>query len=226
MKRDLIILHGALGSSSQFTNSIPFLEDNFNLIFLDFPGHGINEESNENLTIENCALYLQNQFKAFPTASIFGYSMGGYVALWAAYKQFIKPTSIMTLATKFNWTAEFAAKETRMMELDNLKQIAPAFIENLQKQHGAKWELLLEKTSAMMTGLGNQVLLGEPELSTIDVPVCIAVGFKDKMVSVEESLWAARSIPKAELEIFPKMQHPAERINWEQLSFSMNAFLS
>lgn len=226
MKKDLIILHGALGCSSQFTNGIPFLEDHFNLIFLDFPGHGKNEENNETLSIENCALYLQNQFKAHPLACIFGYSMGGYVALWAAYNQLIKPTSIMTLATKFNWTPEFAIKETKMMEPDNLMQIAPAFIENLQKQHGAKWEYLLKKTRVMMTDLGNQVLLGEPELSIIDVPVCITVGFKDKMVSIEESLWAARNIPKSEFEVFPKMQHPAERINWEQLSFSMKAFLS
>ncbi|HMG16055.1 MAG TPA: hypothetical protein VK590_11445, partial [Saprospiraceae bacterium] len=102
----------------------------------------------------------------------------------------------------------------------------PSFIESLKKQHGDKWITLLEKTKVMMKELGDQALLTEAELSSIEVPVCICVGFRDKMVGIEESLWAARHIPKAELEVFPMLQHPAERINWEQVSYSMKVFLS
>ncbi len=225
MKKDLIILHGALGSSSQFENCVSYLEDSFNVILPDFPGHGMNEDISYPLTIDLCASYLQDQMKSYPNAAIFGYSMGGYVALWALASKLIKPTSVMTLATKFEWSPAFAEKETMMMEVNNLRNIAPAFIDSLIRQHGEKWNSLLDKTKDMMTSLGNHVLLTESKLAEIDIPICISVGFKDKMVSIEESLWAARHIPKAELEVFPKLQHPAERINWEQVAFSIKTIL-
>lgn len=224
VKKELVILHGALGSAQQFEACIPFLTDQFNIHFIDFPGHG-NNDLNLTLSIENCASYLKDQIADLNEPHIFGYSMGGYVALYGKITNKINPVSIITLATKFEWTPEFAKKETDMMDLGNLMIIAPTFIDNLKVLHGDKWEMLLENTRKMMQELGNNKLLTDQTLKGINCPVCISVGFKDKMVSIEESLWAARNIPKAEFEVYPKLQHPAERINWKQVSFGIKHFV-
>ena len=224
MKIDLIILHGALGSAPQFFDCVPFLEEFCNVKIFEFPGHGTNVSDDE-LSIENCAVALKEYIQLVPKPHIFGYSMGGYVALYANSIGLINPESIITLATKFDWSPEFASKEVQKLDKENLLKVAPTFIDSLKFYHGNNWEPLLDKTKNLMTSLGAKKLLDEQALVKITVPTCISIGYKDKMVSLEESLRAARNIPKAEFQVYPKLQHPVERINWKQVSSGILEFI-
>ena len=115
--KNLILLHGALGSKTQFSELKTLLDNDFNVITFNFEGHDGRAATQE----YSIALFTENTLRILEEhqidkAGFFGYSMGGYVALNLALKHPGKVDKIMTLGTKFNWTAEAAAKETRMLD--------------------------------------------------------------------------------------------------------------
>jgi hypothetical protein len=54
-KPDLLLLHGALGSKSQFSPLIPFLENKFQIHTLDFEGHGGSPDKNRSFGFDTFA---------------------------------------------------------------------------------------------------------------------------------------------------------------------------
>ncbi|MBL7831901.1 MAG: alpha/beta fold hydrolase, partial [Saprospiraceae bacterium] len=113
--KNLIFLHGALGAASQFDRFKELMPVGFSFHSFDFEGHGKSESLNE-ITIENLANQLANYCKNLNEYSIFGYSMGGYIALYATSTGLIHPKNIVTLGTKFDWTPQFAEKEVTMLD--------------------------------------------------------------------------------------------------------------
>jgi pimeloyl-ACP methyl ester carboxylesterase len=82
----LLLLHGALGASTQFTPLIPLLEEPFEVHTLDLEGHGTSPLKDRpfrlNHFAENVIEYLDNH--ALDKANIFGHSMGGHTGLCLA----------------------------------------------------------------------------------------------------------------------------------------------
>ncbi|MEX0967414.1 MAG: alpha/beta fold hydrolase [Bacteroidia bacterium] len=210
----LILLHGALGSKAQFQSLQPLLEPHFQLHMLDLPGHGKGAEINAPLRIETMAAALKNYIRENELVKphIFGYSMGGYIALWLESREPETFADITTLATKFDWTEETSAKEAAMLNAGKIREKVPQYAEWLQKMHGENWEPLLEKTAEMMLHLGKKKLIDEALLQKVQIPVRVAVGDRDKMVSLEETVWAYRNLPKGELQVLPNTPHPLEKV--------------
>src|SRR5690606_24344812 len=112
----LLLLHGALGSSEQFLPLQEILSSDREVFTMDFEGHG-KSESKGNFTIE---LFTQNVIDFLKEnkilkVDIFGYSMGGYVALNLASNYTDLAGKIITLGTKFDWPTAFAEKEIKML---------------------------------------------------------------------------------------------------------------
>ena len=80
---DILLLHGALGSNRQLEPLKQVLNENCNFHTLCFEGHGARATGNP-LRIEhfsnNLLEFLQETGLKKPL--VFGYSMGGYVALY------------------------------------------------------------------------------------------------------------------------------------------------
>src|SRR5690242_6398274 len=136
--KQLILLHGALGHSSQFEPYEAFLSEHFIVHKILFHGPGGTAIPDKGLTL---ALYVQ-QLEDYMAAHqlqdvhIFGYSMGGYVALCHALQYPGKIASILTLATKLNWTPEGAAKEVRQLDPDLIETKVPKYAAQLKALHG------------------------------------------------------------------------------------------
>src|SRR5215204_5855234 len=99
--QDLVILHGAIGSATQFTLLEQQLSSNFNIHNLDLPGHG-GSQSTGVFSIESFAEYVSNycEQKRLKSVCLFGYSMGGYVAMYLAKNYPGLIHKVATLATK------------------------------------------------------------------------------------------------------------------------------
>lgn len=226
----LLLLHGALGNKSLFSSLQQLLTNDFELHTLDFSGHG-DEETGENETFsielfaKNVIDYLNKN--NIEKTDIFGYSMGGYVALYLAKLQPERIGKIFTLGSKIFWTKEGAEKEVKLLDANKMLAKVPAFTEELQRRHTrTNWRKMLEKTAEMMLGLGNNNLLQEEVLASIQQLVRIGIGDKDTMAGVEESVRAYRALPNAQLEVFPATPHPLERVNTERLAASVKAFFA
>lgn len=217
----LLLLHGALGASAQFRNLTSLLSNNFDIHTLDFEGHGNTISSSprpfriEHFT-ENVVKYLDTHSLA--SCDIMGYSMGGYVALHLASIQPERIKRILTLATKFRWNPETSAKEAGYLDSDKIEVKVPKYAEFLRSLHGDLWRDNLQATREMMIHLGNNPLLTPTVLSGIPHRVRIALGDRDAMVTIEETIEVYKVLPNGEFQIFPQTPHPLEKVRTEMFA--------
>ncbi|MCJ7933126.1 MAG: alpha/beta hydrolase [Chryseobacterium sp.] len=209
----LILLHGALGHSDIFISYLNPLSQYFTVHTPLFSGHGDCGLPEDGISIEKYTQELSEycQKNQLADVSIFGHSMGGYVALCYAMKTPENVNSIMTLGTKFDWTGEQAAKESKMLNPDVILEKVPKYAQLLESQHGSKWKQLLPAVADLMIDLGKNPPL-KNNLSAITVPVQVMVGDQDNMVTIEESTTVYRSLPDAKLAVLPDTKHPMDKI--------------
>lgn len=227
MKPTLILLHGALGASKQLEPLKKELSNQFEVYTFDFEGHG-GRQSDNSFSID---LFTQNVIdfmseNALESASFFGYSMGGYVALNLALRNAIYVDRIFTYGTKFEWTPESAVKEVKMLNPDSILEKVPKFASALSALHSSvDWKINMKRTAEMMINLGKVNGYSDEQLSAIQQKTLIAIGDQDQMVTIEESNHAAQLLPNGRLHVFKDFVHPIERIDLKQLSMEITEFL-
>ena len=228
----LLLLHGALATGAQFDALRPLLAERFTVLpVLDFAGHGATPLDGEfgvaPFASQAEAVLERTANDAGMPARIFGYSMGGYVALALARRRPELVARVATLGTKFAWSPESAAREVAMLDLAKMRGKIPRFAEALERLHvGIGLEALLRHTAAMMQALGAQPTLDAPALAEIAQPVRVMVGDRDTTVGVEESLATVRALAAGELEVLPRTPHPLDRTPLARLAFSVIEFLA
>ncbi len=225
--KDLLFLHGAMGAQSQFDVLKERLENDFQIHSLDFYGHGRSSFS-DNFGIEAFARQTQEYLEQYQLkkCGVFGYSMGGYVALFLEYSKPGTFSRIMTLGTKFNWTPETSRREAEMLNPETILEKVPAYAEQLQHMHGDKWKELCGKTAQMMRYLGDLPLITAETLSKIHIPVRVGLGDQDKMVGLEETVQAFRNLQKGSFLVMPTTPHPIEKVNVDRLAYKIEKFFS
>ena len=215
MKKDLLLLHGALGASVQFKELAALLERDFQCHLFDFPGHGSGEDTVE-MSIEVCA----NALRAYVNQSglsnplVFGYSMGGYAALYVESMYPNTFESIITLGTKFNWSEEIAEKEIGQLNPVKMVEKVPKFAQYLDRiQQPKDWRQVMLGTQQLMRRLGTNPLLNHDKMQSIRIPVLLALGEEDNMVTREETEQVQGLISNADFKVLPAVPHPIQQID-------------
>jgi pimeloyl-ACP methyl ester carboxylesterase len=227
MKKDLLLLHGALGSKEQFGPLANLLQDQFNVHSIDFYGHGKADFADEFSVPAFARQVLQYLDKnKLDKINIFGYSLGGYVGLYLAKNHARRVDHLITFATKMNWNPEFAVREVKMLDPTVMQAKAPGFAEELKQKHGEKWEKLLLLTASFMAELGKNPDLTDGDFAAIETSILIGLGDRDKMVSLEESLHVYRTLKNAGFYILPHTKHQWESVVPEQLCSTIFTFMA
>lgn len=225
--KDLILLHGALGSSDSLDQIMDALSTEFNCYTFNFSGHGQQPFNEDGFGIEYFADELEQVVlsKDLKQPNIFGYSMGGYVALYLAS---LKPEligKIVTLGTKFGWSPESADLETSKLNPELMEDKIPAYTAKLEKLHGEQWKQLIWQTAGMMMELGEEPLLTIESLSKIENNVLIIRGSEDHMVNDVESKWAVANLPNGRFKSLSDQPHPIEKVDTLLLNEAIANFL-
>jgi len=213
--KTIILLHGAIGAKDQLEPLATELkQQGYNVFTLSFSGHGQTSFA-ANFGIEQFALELEQFIKEnnLNKPSVFGYSMGGYVALYLARQQPALLGDIITLGTKFEWSPEIAQKEVKMLDSKTIIEKVPKFADSLQKRHGQNWELLLQKTAEMMLSLGTKNALSLNDFTTIENKVLIGLADKDTMITLEETTAVYKQLKNGAMYMLPNTKHPIETVN-------------
>jgi pimeloyl-ACP methyl ester carboxylesterase len=217
MKKDLLVLHGALGSASQMKAALhERLEPFFQPHYLDFIGHS-SQPSPGSFDAQSFARQLESYIahNQLDQPIVLGYSMGGYMALLLESQTNIF-SKIITLGTKYHWSPEVAAREVQMLQIEPLKQKVPAFVDQLKQRHGeSHWEEVVRLTADLMLALGNDPALNNP--ASIICPVYVCRSTDDKMVSKEESVRLASDVRSGVYHEIPNSKHPIEQTNIAEL---------
>src|SRR5215213_4104829 len=111
----LLLLHGAVGSASHFNDLIRQLPSTYDVHAISFYGHGGEPAMDQAFSIEGFAAQVASFInnKNMSAVNIFGYSMGGYVAMYMARHLNMPIQKIITLGTKFHWDEAAAEKECK-----------------------------------------------------------------------------------------------------------------
>lgn len=215
--QSIVLLHGALGSDRQMEPLKNHLSKNFDVHVLCFEGHG---ERNGLLAIQNFSANLTDFLKEKNLESplVFGYSMGGYVALYNEAQSPGTFSKIVTLGTKFNWTPEVAAREVRMLNPDIVEEKVPKFASHLSRMHEPNdWKENMRNTASMMEVMGENPPLNEVDLSQVQCPVNLLVGEKDVMVSEAETLVIKEQLSNVRFNVLEGVEHPIEKLELGKL---------
>lgn len=182
MKEKLLLLHGALGTSSQMQPFASGLAHTFDVLTMDFAGHGRGADLSRGLSMQN----MSDEIAAFIAGHhvqpihVFGYSMGGYAAVNAALHHPELFRSVTTLGTMFHWSEEIAWRETKFLHPETILQKVPAFAQKLEQLHGENWRLLLSCTAEMMLSLGRNPLFSADDLKASDTKFTCMIGDSDQ----------------------------------------------
>ena len=219
MQEKLLLLHGAMGSKNQFNSLKEKLEISFDVSVMNFEGHGGTESSypfSIDLFTQNVIDYLQEN--SISEVNIFGYSMGGYVALNAALRLPEKIRKVITLGTKLKWDTESTEREIKMLNPIKIEEKVPHFAEKLKKEHHPQdWKQIMKKTAKMMVDMSKGAKLVDDDFKKISQYVVIGVGSLDNMVSLEESKHISTLITNSKLINLEKVQHPIDKIEVDVL---------
>lgn len=214
--KHLLLLHGAIGAKDQLKPLAELLKNIFTVHSFNFSGHGGKAFAEEPFSIAAFTNEVEAYLSArqIKEASVFGYSMGGYVALYLAKQKPELFSEIVTLATKFYWDETVAAKETKMLSAETIMEKVPVFAEELkQRHHPNDWKLVLENTKAMLLQMGKQNPLQLTDYSAIYQPVLLLVGDTDKMVTREETEAVQNALPNSRFQLLEQTSHPIEKVN-------------
>ncbi|MCU0357619.1 MAG: alpha/beta hydrolase [Cyclobacteriaceae bacterium] len=216
----IVLLHGALGSSSQLLPVMQLLEQHGRNVYrMNFSGHS-GELFQSTFGIETFTediLHFLDEHK-ISTADFFGYSMGGYVALWLAHQHSERVGKIITLGTKFDWSPDSAIREVAKLDPEKIQQKVPAFARILEHRHAPNdWKVLLRKTAGMMLHLGHQPLLTPEVLRTITNRVEVCLGDRDDMADRDYTRIVANTLPNAAFHLLDNTTHPIEKVNLDLL---------
>jgi len=229
MKEPILFLHGALGSKLQYSSIMESLKAEFSCHAINLPGHGGELIPIAGLSFEGFADAILNYLNKenIERIHLFGFSMGGYAALYFAWKYPNRVNKIFTVNVKFNWDPISTAKETGMLDPDKMLEKIPGFANNLMMQHGMNlWKNLLNSTSEMMKKLAETVVLSEAQLAEIKHPVLLSVGDSDKTSSVNETLHVQKLLSNANLWVIPNTAHPFEKIHEGRLVTEIRLFFN
>ena len=159
--------------------------------------------------------------------NVYGYSMGGYVALYIARHYPGKINKIFTTATKFDWNDESSIKESRLLNPEKIEEKIPKFAEELKHRHSPEdWKIVLNKTAEMMINLGKNPLLKDEDLHRIENKVRVSVGDRDSMVSIEETKEVYKKLKNGSLLVLPDTPHPIEKISLDRLTYEIVNYFS
>jgi len=226
--KEILLLHGALGSKEQFGSLELALADKFKVYSLNFSGHGRRPSHHHAYTIQNFAHEVLDWMNEhyIKTIDIFGYSMGGYVALWLARFYPDRVGKIFTLGTKLKWNEEEAEKEIKMLNPERVVEKVPVFALWLADRHGEhEWKSVMSKTAALMKDLSH-THLSDQDFIKIENKVLLGLGAQDNMVTFEETDYTHHLIKNSELKKYDEVPHPIEKVPVPLLKKEIERFFS
>ncbi len=221
--RSILVIHGALGSAAQMrpvAEALAPLAAPTRVQLVELPGHGETSSAGTPFTVQGFADWLRGAVATEPEApAVFGYSMGGYVALALESAHPGSFAAIVTLGTKYLWTPEEGVKAAKRLDPAVIRAKVLAFAEVLEARHrgAGGWEANMIATAELVRGLGVAPVLDEAALGRVRCAVTVSVGTLDDTMTIGEASLMASHLSGGRQEPLPGSRHAIEQVDPGQL---------
>jgi esterase/lipase len=219
---NIVFLHGPLGTSKDLGPLIEiFRMKGHQPHTFDFSGHGPGNKNFEGFRVDSFAKELDLFLKKnnIKSAAIFGYSLGGYIALYHKAHFEDSPISfITTYGTKFNWSPKILSREMTMLDPEYIISKLPQLAETLHEKHGEDWKMVLKSTAHMFQNLERLDGLTKEDLEDIDIPITLVHGDQDRTVTSEETQLTSSWLRRARVKTLANSKHELDKVNLKELT--------
>jgi 2-succinyl-6-hydroxy-2,4-cyclohexadiene-1-carboxylate synthase len=216
----LVLLHGFTQTRQSWRRTVQALQGRYRAIAPDLPGHGQSDQRTASFAATTAYV------RALQPDILAGYSMGGRIALHAAFA--IKPGRLILIGASPGLAGDDERAQRRRADdalADRIEQIGieafatewgaqPLFADQPERVRAAAYADRLRNTphglATALRGLGTGVM--EPlweRLPGLDLPVTLIAGERDeKFRAIAEQM--LERLPRAELTIVPGAGHAAQ----------------
>jgi len=179
----------------------------------------------------------QMDARALARTYVFGYSSGGYLALYLARHFPQRFIAVSALAVKYIFDARTVAHWTHLADPKRMRERNPDRMEELIRTHHPQdWVTLVQMTNEYFRELGRKAPLSIDDLRTITQPVMLIASDNDQIVPLDESTALNKLFPNSRLVVFKGQSHPFKVVpvvaiaraltNWIDEFHKTNAALS
>lgn len=238
--RPLVLIHGSNASLHTWKQWVKILGENYRVISLDLPGHGLTGANPANVYDNASYVGVVDallQKLNVQHAVIGGNSMGGGVSWMYALSHPEKVDALLLVDAGGQPHSKSGSLPIgfRLMRMPVIKEaarfIAPRSIFESSVKTSMHvqskiddalidryWDLNRypgnrEATMQRFSATGNRNYATKEKLAAIKVPVMIMWGEKDNLIPVSSARWFADAMPQAKLVIYPNVGHiPMEEI--------------
>lgn len=207
----LVLLHGGVLTVESLAAILPELAKNHRVIAPELQGHGHTADIDRPITVEALAEDVVGLLDhlGVERAAVFGFSLGGFVALRMALEHPGRVTALVAASATFRpdgyhadiTDPELWATSTRMPTEDDFRAMRDAYV-RVAPDPG-HFEAFMAKTSAAAQSFGGWP---EEELRGITVPTMVVVGDHD-FVRMEHAVEMRGLIPGAGFAVLPGTTH-------------------
>lgn len=208
---ELVMLHGSRGTYQELLPLANALTPFCTPILTNLIGHG-GREIPDTFSVRELAEDIVQQMDRHQVekACFFGYSFGGYVALFLARHFPERICGVCTLATKVQFDAETVKFWTKLSNVDRIRNLQAELMN--QKHPGQNWDRLVDGLARLYIQLGSKPELRNDDWPMIKAPVLVMSADNDQLVPWEESLSLAYAVPRGHGFTFAGQAHPFSAI--------------
>ena len=212
----LVVLHGALGSTSLETDRlVRFWERRFRVHAVDLRGHGASTMPDgvptwDDYTGDVVAVVEALGLERF---RLFGFSLGGGVALGVAAHLGDRVERLAVYGVNVRWSK--AEVEAMVGPMERVEAENPFWARRLAETHGAeRWRGLVADLMAFTRALPDQHM-PDQMLVAITAQTLVSTGDADRFFDVRHAVELYRTIPEARLWVIPGLDHPLQGVDAE-----------
>ncbi len=220
---DLVLLHGWAMHSGVFADILPALTQHYRVHCIDLPGHGRSRFDANLGTLDQWVAAVQPHIPNH--AIVFGWSMGGLIAIKLAQQQPLRALVVVSTTPKFVSTPDWPqgmASEVFAQFFSRLQQNLPSTVENFLRLQvrgdsqatttfaSLKHSLLQHPAEPRALQIGLEILRDADEriaLPNIRVPVLVIAGEHDRITHPTASQYAVEQLMNAQFRMIKRAGH-------------------
>jgi len=204
------MLHGANGSGELLLPLAAAMRPYAVVETPNLIGHGgrpVPERLSVRELAEDVVTYMDGRNIA--RAFVFGYSFGGYIALYLARHFPQRLLGVCVLAVKYVFDAGTVRHFTYLADPERLRRPGNRRpVELTQTHYPQDWVAITTNNRNLFTELGARPALSDEDLRSIAVPALILSADQDQIVPLPETLALGKLIPNSRVAIFRGQAHP------------------
>ena len=211
-----LFLHGSRDRKEVFERLVPYLKEQYHLVFLDMRGHGDTEAPLEGYTFEQFISDIDvfTESRAMKSFHLIGHSLGGVISILYTLKYPEKVKSLVLMGSSAYFIPKFkrplvgASIDKEQIKNTNQNAIPYFFQEKymeVQEEILSNWEKVPPHVHEEMIRMGHPDL--REKIKDITRPTLVIVGEKDRICTVEDGELLHKGIRGSKIKVIHDAAH-------------------